>query len=91
MTEEQTPAAEPTLWEKIKGWFTKAKDSEAAEKMGDAAGKAWDKTKDVSEKAWDKTKDVAEDVKDWTGDKIEDIRGDDDDDDEAKEADKKSE
>lgn len=89
MTEAKTPAAEPTLWEKIKGWFKKAKDSEAAEKMGDLAEKAWDKTKDVSEKAWDKTKDVAEDVKEKIEDKIEDIRGDDDDD-EGK-ADKKSE
>ena len=83
MTDE-TPAAEPSFWDKVKGWFKKAKDSETAEKAGDMADKAWDKTKDVAEKTWDKTKDVAEDVKEWTGDKIEDIRGDDDDDEEAK-------
>ncbi|MCJ7726141.1 MAG: hypothetical protein MUP76_07120 [Acidimicrobiia bacterium] len=75
---EQTPAAKPSFWAKIKGWFTTAKDSEAAEKAGEMAGKAWDKTKDVAEKTWDKTKDVAEDVKEWTGEKIEDIRDKDD-------------
>ena len=40
MTDQQGPAAEPTLWEKIKGWFSTAKESEAAEKMGDMAEKA---------------------------------------------------
>ena len=89
MTDEQAPAKE-SLWDKIKGWFTKAKDSEAAEKMGDAAGKAWDKTKDASGKAWDKTKDVAEDVKEWGEEKIDDLRDKDDDDDEA-EGEEKSE
>jgi len=91
MTDEQAPATE-SLWDKIKGWFTKAKDSDAAEKMGDMADKAWDKTKDASGKAWDKTKDVAEDVKEWGEEKIDDMRDKDDDDDEAEgEGEEKSE
>ncbi len=73
MTDEQAPAKE-SLWDKIKGWFTKAKESETAEKVGEMADKAWDKTKDASGKAWDKTKDVAEDVKEWGEEKIDDIR-----------------
>lgn len=81
-----TPAAKPSFWAKLKGWFTKAKESEAAEKAGEMAGKAWDKTKDVAEKTWDKTKDVAEDVKEKIEDKIEDIRDKDDDADEGEEA-----
>jgi len=72
MTDEQAPAKE-SLWDKVKGWFTTAKDSEAAEKMGDAAGKAWDKTKDV-----------AEDVKEWGEEKIDDLRDKDDDDEDDK-------
>ena len=78
MTEEQ--AAKPTLWEKIKGWFTRAKESEAAEKAGDVAEKAWDKTKDVAEDAWEKTKDVAGDVKE----KIDEMRHKDDEETEPK-------
>ena len=74
MGEEQAPAEQQSFWDKLKGWFTKAKESEAAEKAGDMAEKAWDKTKDVSKKTWDKTKDVAEDVKEKVEDKIEDIR-----------------
>jgi hypothetical protein len=58
------------LMDTIKGWFSKAKESEALDKAGDVAEKAWDKTKDVAETAWDKTKDVAEDVKD----KVDDMR-----------------
>lgn len=60
-----------TFWAKVKGWFTKAKESEAAEKAGEFAEKAWDKTKDVSAKAWDKTKDVAGDVKEKVDEKLE--------------------
>ncbi|MBU1227253.1 MAG: hypothetical protein KJ698_08600 [Actinobacteria bacterium] len=81
---EGTPAAKPSFFEKLKGWFTKAKESEAAEKIGDVAEKTWDKTKDVAEKTWDKTKDVAEDVKEWGEEKIEDLRHKDDDGEEAK-------
>jgi hypothetical protein len=80
--EAATPAGK-TWWDKLKAMFTKAKDSDAAEKAGEMAGKAWDKTKDVSAKAWDKTKDVAEDVKDKVGDKIEERR-------ESKDADDKT-
>ena len=70
-------AAQPepqTFLQKLKGWFTRAKDSEAAEKAGEFAGKAWDKTKDVSAKAWDKTKDVAGDVKEKVDEKMEERR-----------------
>lgn len=63
-----------TFWAKVKGWFSTAKESEAAEKAGDFAEKAWDKTKDVSAKAWDKTKDVAEDVKGKVDEKMEERR-----------------
>lgn len=63
-----------TFLQKIKGWFTRAKDSETAEKAGEFAGKAWDKTKDVSAKAWDKTKDVAGDVKEKVDEKMEERR-----------------
>ncbi len=77
MTEE-TPAAKPSFFKKLKDWFTTAKESEAAEKTKDVAEKAWDKTKDVAEKTWDKTKDVAEDVKEWSGEKIEELRHKDD-------------
>lgn len=70
MTDE-TPAPKPTWWDKVKGWFTRAKDSDAAEKAGEIAGKAWDTTKDVSAKVWDKTKDLAEDVKEKVEDTIE--------------------
>jgi hypothetical protein len=79
MAEEQASAEGQSFWQKLKGWFTKAKESEAAEKAGDMAEKAWDKTKDVAEKTWDKTKDVAEDVKEKVEDKLEDIRDKDDD------------
>ncbi len=58
MTDE-TPAAPEGMWGRVKGWFTRAKESETAEKAGEMAGKAWDKTKVVADKAWDKTKDVA--------------------------------
>lgn len=61
-------------WGKMKSLFTRAKESEAAEKAGEFAEKAWDKTKDVSGKAWDKTKDVAEDVKEKVEEKWEDRR-----------------
>ena len=83
MTDEQQ--APQSLWEKIKSWFTTAKESETAEKAGEMAGKAWDKTKDVAEKTWEKTKDVAEDVKEKVEDRIEDMRGDDDEDEEKAE------
>jgi hypothetical protein len=69
----ETPQQE-TFLQKLKGWFTRAKDSETAEKAGEFAGKAWDKTKDVSAKAWDKTKDVAEDVKEKVDEKMEERR-----------------
>lgn len=48
-----------SFWAKLKGWFTRAKDSEAAEKAGEIAEKTWEKTKDVSGKTWEKTKDVS--------------------------------
>jgi len=63
-------------WDKIKAMFKKAKDSEAAEKAGDIAEKAWDKTKDVADKAWDKTKDVASDVKEKIDEKRESAKDD---------------
>lgn len=66
--------AEMSWWEKIKALFKRARESEAAEKAGDYAEKAWDKTKDVAEKAWDKTKDVAGDVKEKVEEKIEERR-----------------
>lgn len=71
MTDPTTPAAPKGWWAKLKGMFTRAKDSDAAEKAGDMAGKAWDTTKDVSGKVWDKTKDVAGDVKDKFEDSME--------------------
>jgi hypothetical protein len=69
----ETPQ-DQTFFDKAKGWFTRAKESEAAEKAGEFAEKAWDKTKDVSAKAWDKTKDVAGDVKDKVDEKMEERR-----------------
>jgi len=73
MTDE-TPAAPESTWDKVKGWFTRAKESEAAEKAGEIAGKAWDKTKDVADKAWDKTRDVAGELRDKVEDKLEERR-----------------
>lgn len=77
MAKEETggeAAAPKSFFDKLKGWFTRAKESEAAEKAGEFAGKAWDKTKDVSSKAWDKTKDVAGDVKEKVDEKLEERR-----------------
>jgi hypothetical protein len=74
MTEEQAPAEKPGIWARFKAMFKQAKESEAAEKAGDMAEKAWDKTKDAAGKAWEKTKDAAEDVKEFAEEKIEDIR-----------------
>jgi hypothetical protein len=73
MTDE-TPAAPQGMWDKMKGWFTRAKDSETAEKAAEVAGKAWEKTKDVADKAWDKTKDVADELRDKVEDKLEERR-----------------
>jgi hypothetical protein len=67
-------AAKTGWWEKIKSLFTRAKESEFADKAGDIAEKAWDKTKDTAEAAWDKTKDVAGDVKEKVEEKIEERR-----------------
>lgn len=83
MTDETTTPT-PTWWDKVKGCFTRAKDSEAADKAGEMAGKAWDTTKDVSAKVWDKTKDLAEDVKEKVEDTLEKRReAKDDDEDES--------
>lgn len=74
MAKKKDATPPQTWWDKVKGWFTRAKDSEAAEKAGEYAEKAWDKTKEVSEKAWEKTKDVAEDVKEKVDEKLEERR-----------------
>ena len=76
---EEAPPQPEGWWAKLKAMFTRAKDSEAAEKAGEYAEKAWDKTKEVSGKAWDKTKDVAEDVKEKVEEKWEERRERDDD------------
>ncbi len=76
--EEASESSLTTFWNKLKGWFTTAKDSEAAEKAGEMAGKAWKKTKETSAKAWDKTKDVAGDVKEKVEEKMEERRDKDD-------------
>jgi len=75
VTDDKAPAEKPAIWTKVKGWFTRAKESDTAEKAGEVAGKAWEKTKDVAEKAWDKTRDVAGDVKEKVEEKIEERRG----------------
>ena len=78
MTDGSNPTPEgggvKGVWDKVRSWFNRAKESEAAEKAGEAAGKAWDKTKDVAEKAWDKTKHVAGDVKGKVDEKLEERR-----------------